>query len=97
MWHGFWIATVVILIVVAFVGTVVALVNRVERQAAQTVLHLSAGKEASSAFEDLVEANVHLRAVARAGLASASVAAKAPKAGARRRNVASPAVVGAGI
>lgn len=75
MWHGFWIASVVILIVVAFVGTIIALVNRVERQAAETVLHLSAGKDASRPFEDLVEVNIHLRAVA----VSAPAATRRPR------------------
>jgi hypothetical protein len=64
-WYGFWIATGVILVVVALVGTIITLVNRIEGQAATTVMHLVKGKEASSPFEDLVEANVHLRAIAR--------------------------------
>ncbi len=62
-WHGFWIAAVVIVAVVALVVTIITKVNRIEKQAAMTVVHLSAGKEASSPFEDLVEANVHLRAL----------------------------------
>jgi hypothetical protein len=65
-WHGFWVATVVILLVVAFVGTAISLVNRVEWQAAITVMHLSEGKDASVPFEDLVQANMHLRGIARA-------------------------------
>jgi anti-sigma-K factor RskA len=64
-WRGFWIATAVILVVVAFVGVTISLVNRVEWQAAITVMDLSEGKDASSPFEDLVQANMHLRAIAR--------------------------------
>lgn len=64
-WHGFWIATAVILVVVAFVGVTISLVNRIEWQAAVTVMDLSEGKDASSPFEDLVQANMHLRAIAR--------------------------------
>lgn len=64
-WYGFWIVTGVILVVVAFVGMIIMLVNRVEWQAAITTMHLHAGKDASSPFEDLAEANMHLRAIAR--------------------------------
>jgi hypothetical protein len=63
-WYGFWITTAVILVVVAFVGTIIALVNRIEWQAAVTVTHLLRGKEASAPFEDLAEMNMHLRAMA---------------------------------
>lgn len=65
-WAAFWIATGVILVIVALVGAIISLVNRIERQAARTVMRLLQGKEASAPFEDLVEANAHLRAAARA-------------------------------
>lgn len=65
-WTGFWIATGIILVVVALVGAIISLVNRIEGQAARTVVRLAQGKEASAALEDLVEANANLRAAARA-------------------------------
>jgi hypothetical protein len=84
-WHGFWIATGVILLVVAFVGAIITLVNRVAWQPAMTVMHLSEGKDASSPFEDLVQANLHLRAIAqsRRGGRSPSNAGNPPEGVAR--------------
>jgi hypothetical protein len=71
-WHSFWIAAGIILLVVILVGAIIALVTRIEQQATQTQEHLFAGKHASAPFEDLVEANVHLRALARMALEGAT-------------------------
>ena len=65
-WIGFWIATAVILLVVALVGTVIMLVNRVEWQAATTVMHLSAVKEATNPLGALPAANGHIAAIIKA-------------------------------
>jgi len=65
-WHSMWIAAGIILVVVILVCAVIALVTQIEQQATQTQQHLFAGKHASAPFEDLVEANVHLRALAQA-------------------------------
>lgn len=65
-WIGFWIATGVILVVVAFVGTVIMLVNRVEWQAAITATYLSEVKDAVSPLEALPAANTHLGAIVQA-------------------------------
>ena len=65
-WTSFWIATGLILVIVALVGAIISLVNRIEGQAARTSVRLMQGKEASAAFEDLVEASADLRATARA-------------------------------
>jgi hypothetical protein len=65
-WRSFWIAAGIIMVVVLCVGAIIALVTRIEQQATETQEHLFAGKHASAPFEDLVEANVHLRALARA-------------------------------
>ena len=65
-WIGFWIATAVILLVVALVGTVIMLVNRVEWQAATTVMALSAVKDATSPLEALPSVNTHIGAIVQA-------------------------------
>jgi hypothetical protein len=75
-WRSFWIAAGIIMVVVLCVGAVISLVTRIEQQATETQQHLFAGKHASAPFEDLVEANVHLRALART--------ASPPATGARR-------------
>lgn len=58
----------VILIVVAFVGAIIMLVNRIEYQAAVTVVQLSAVKDAASPLTALPAANGHLQAVGKAVL-----------------------------
>ncbi|MCL2586023.1 MAG: hypothetical protein FWE35_26615 [Streptosporangiales bacterium] len=65
-WIGFWIATAVILLVVALVGSVIMLVNRVEWQAANTVMALSDVQEATKPLTVLPAANAHLSAIVRA-------------------------------
>jgi hypothetical protein len=65
-WYGFWIVLAVILAVVAYVGTIIMMVNRLEWQAAVTSLHLAATKEATDPLQGLAGANNHLRAIARA-------------------------------
>lgn len=83
-WVGFWIATGVILVVVAFVGTVIMLVNRVEWQAAMTVMHLSAVKDATSPLEALPAANKHLAAIVQALLGIVASKRGNPQGGAAR-------------
>jgi hypothetical protein len=73
-WRSFWIAAGIIMVVVLCVGTIIALVTRIEQQATETQQHLFDGKHASAPFEDLVEANVHLRAIARAASTSGAEA-----------------------
>lgn len=79
-WIGFWIATAVILLVVALVGSVIMLVNRVEWQAANTVLALNDVRDATRPLTVLPAANEHLGAIVRAllGIVAAKKAGGAP-------------------
>lgn len=65
-WIGFWIATAVILLVVALVGSVIMLVNRIEWQAANTVMALNDVEASTRPLEILPTANAHLGAIVRA-------------------------------
>jgi hypothetical protein len=65
-WIGFWVTTAIILVIVAFVGSIIMVVNRVEYQAAITVTQLSEVKEAASPLSALPTANAHLAAVGKA-------------------------------
>lgn len=62
-WIGFWVTTAVILVVVALVGAITMLVNRIEWQAASTVMGLSVTKDAATPLANLPTANRHLNAV----------------------------------
>lgn len=64
-WVGFWIATVVILAVVILVGTTITLVNKLERQTATVVMHLSRATQATAPLQRLAAANSHLQTLAR--------------------------------
>lgn len=65
-WIGFWITAAVIVVVVAFVGTIIMLVNRVEYQASATVMQLSAVRDNTSPLQALPAANAHLSAIGKA-------------------------------
>lgn len=67
-WIGFWITGAVILVVVAFVGTIIMLVNRIEYQASATVMQLAAVKDNTSPLTALPAANAHLAAIGKAVL-----------------------------
>ena len=66
-WVGLSTASVLIAVLAALVVTVITLVNRIERQAGSILDHLTATGERSRPLLDLVEANVHLEAIARGG------------------------------
>jgi hypothetical protein len=64
-WVGFSVASVLIAALAALVVTVITLVNRIERQAASIIDHLVDTGERTRPLLDLVEANVHLGAIAK--------------------------------
>jgi predicted PurR-regulated permease PerM len=59
------VASVLIAVLAALVVTVITLVNRIERQAASIVDHLTDTGERTRPLLDLVEANVHLSTIAK--------------------------------
>lgn len=63
-WVGLSVASVLIATLAALVVTVVTLVNRIERQASSIIDHLVDTGEQTRPLLDLVEANVHLHAIA---------------------------------
>lgn len=63
-WAGLGVASVLIATLAALVVTVITLVNRIERQAGSILDSLDATGERTRPLLDLVEANVHLGAVA---------------------------------
>ncbi len=63
-WVGLSVASALIAVLAALVTTVIALVNRIERQAASILDNLAASGERTRPLLDLVEANVHLEAIA---------------------------------
>ena len=64
------VASVLIAVLAALVITVITLVNRIERQAGSILDHLTATGVATRPLLDIVEANVHLEAMAGEGAAS---------------------------
>jgi hypothetical protein len=64
-WVGFSVASVLIATLAALVVTVITLVNRIERQAASIIDHLVHAGEGTRPLLDLVEANFHLKTLAR--------------------------------
>jgi hypothetical protein len=64
-WVGLSVASVLIAALAALVVTVVTLVNRIERQAASIVDHLVDTGEGTRPLLDLVEANFHVKTIAR--------------------------------
>ncbi len=66
-WVGFGVASVLVALLAALVVTVITLVNRIERQAGSILDHLTATGVATRPLLDVVEANVHLDALAGKG------------------------------
>jgi hypothetical protein len=66
-WAGLSVASVLITALAALVVTVITLVNRIERQAGSILDHLTATGVATRPLLDIVEANVHLDALAEGG------------------------------
>ena len=64
-WFGLSLASVLIAVLAALVVTVITLVNRIERQAASILDHLTDTGERTRPLLDLVEANAHLEVIAR--------------------------------
>jgi hypothetical protein len=62
-WAGFTVASALIAALAALVVTVITLVNRIERQAASILGHLTLTGERTRPLLDLVEANVHLTTI----------------------------------
>ena len=63
-WVGLSVASVLIAALAALVVTVIGLVNRLERQAGSILDHLVDTGDSTRPLLDLVEANVHLQAMA---------------------------------
>ncbi|MEN3314651.1 MAG: hypothetical protein V7605_885 [Acidimicrobiaceae bacterium] len=65
-WVGFAVASTLIAVLAALVLSVVAVTNRLERQAGSIIDHLTATADGTRPLLDLVETNLHLAAGARA-------------------------------
>lgn len=63
-WAGLGVASVLVAVLAALVVTVITIVNRIERQAGSILDHLTATGAATRPLLDMVEANVHLDALA---------------------------------